>query len=422
MLTGVLMWILFGLVVGAIAKFVMPGRDPGGLGVTIALGIAGALVAGLLGQLVGFYTAGDAAGLITSVLGAVICCSPTACCARRRPGRPRVAERRRAMSGPLLFVVAAISLMPAAQQERQMGGAGILTFTDPGYRGQNATFRQDVADLSSYRFNDRISSFRVAPGEMWRLRVVLLPWPMPGVLRRGTRPPVPGVERQDFVDGVCPGPVGPSSRRASCQAALGRLGHRVVLGSELPGRSPDVDGGVGRSRSLNFDNRAASLRIHGSQPWEVCADSVFRNCLVVNSDWGDLRRLGPYRRISSVRPWNSGGDYEGPTTLPGVVEQLRLYEHVGYGGRNLPINKTCQRYRVSLARSAHASPAVCGSCATARTSVAAALSSIAMFRTCAHGVCAVECGRRGPRSKGGWHPGLAKRRARPGGLTSPISQ
>ena len=72
MLTGVLMWILFGLVVGAIAKFVMPGRDPGGLGVTIALGIAGALVAGLLGQLVGFYTAGDAAGLITSVLGAVL--------------------------------------------------------------------------------------------------------------------------------------------------------------------------------------------------------------------------------------------------------------------------------------------------------------------------------------------------------------
>jgi uncharacterized membrane protein YeaQ/YmgE (transglycosylase-associated protein family) len=69
---GILGWILFGLIVGVIAKLVMPGKDPGGIVVTILLGIAGALVAGFLGQLAGFYAAGDPAGLIMSVLGAVL--------------------------------------------------------------------------------------------------------------------------------------------------------------------------------------------------------------------------------------------------------------------------------------------------------------------------------------------------------------
>jgi uncharacterized membrane protein YeaQ/YmgE (transglycosylase-associated protein family) len=69
---GIVGWILFGLIVGVVAKLVMPGRDPGGVAVTIALGIAGALVAGLLGQLAGFYGPGDAAGLIMSVIGAVL--------------------------------------------------------------------------------------------------------------------------------------------------------------------------------------------------------------------------------------------------------------------------------------------------------------------------------------------------------------
>jgi uncharacterized membrane protein YeaQ/YmgE (transglycosylase-associated protein family) len=69
---GILGWILFGLIVGVVAKLLMPGRDPGGIVVTIMLGIAGAVVAGLLGQLAGFYGPGDNAGLIMSVIGAVL--------------------------------------------------------------------------------------------------------------------------------------------------------------------------------------------------------------------------------------------------------------------------------------------------------------------------------------------------------------
>lgn len=69
---GVLGWILFGLIAGVIAKLLMPGKDPGGFIVTILLGIAGALLGGFLGRALGFYAEGEAAGLIMSVVGAII--------------------------------------------------------------------------------------------------------------------------------------------------------------------------------------------------------------------------------------------------------------------------------------------------------------------------------------------------------------
>jgi len=69
---GVLGWILFGLVVGIIAKFLMPGRDPGGFIVTILLGIAGALVGGYLGRAVGWYREGDPVGFVVAIIGAII--------------------------------------------------------------------------------------------------------------------------------------------------------------------------------------------------------------------------------------------------------------------------------------------------------------------------------------------------------------
>jgi len=64
--------LLIGLVVGALAKLIMPGRDPGGVFVTMLIGIAGALVAGFLGRLLGLYAVGQGAGFIMSLLGAIL--------------------------------------------------------------------------------------------------------------------------------------------------------------------------------------------------------------------------------------------------------------------------------------------------------------------------------------------------------------
>jgi uncharacterized membrane protein YeaQ/YmgE (transglycosylase-associated protein family) len=68
----ILSWIVFGLVIGLIAKLLMPGRDPGGFIVTILLGIAGALVGGFIGRAMGFYGSNQSAGWLMSILGAII--------------------------------------------------------------------------------------------------------------------------------------------------------------------------------------------------------------------------------------------------------------------------------------------------------------------------------------------------------------
>lgn len=69
---GVIGWIVIGLLAGAIAKLIMPGRDPGGCIVTILLGIAGALLAGFLGKAIGWYGPGEAAGFLAAIVGAIL--------------------------------------------------------------------------------------------------------------------------------------------------------------------------------------------------------------------------------------------------------------------------------------------------------------------------------------------------------------
>jgi uncharacterized membrane protein YeaQ/YmgE (transglycosylase-associated protein family) len=68
----ILLWIVFGLVVGVVAKFIFPGRDPGGMVLTIVLGIVGAMVGGWLGRVLGFYRPGEAAGFVMAVVGAIV--------------------------------------------------------------------------------------------------------------------------------------------------------------------------------------------------------------------------------------------------------------------------------------------------------------------------------------------------------------
>jgi uncharacterized membrane protein YeaQ/YmgE (transglycosylase-associated protein family) len=70
---GIIGWIIIGLIVGAIAKLLMPGRDPGGWIVTILIGIAGSLIAGWGGaHLFNWYQDGSAPGWIASIIGAVV--------------------------------------------------------------------------------------------------------------------------------------------------------------------------------------------------------------------------------------------------------------------------------------------------------------------------------------------------------------
>ena len=69
---SVLGWMLFGLIVGLIAKLVMPGRDPGGIFVTMLIGIVGALLGGFLGRAIGLSQPPEAAGFFVATLGAIV--------------------------------------------------------------------------------------------------------------------------------------------------------------------------------------------------------------------------------------------------------------------------------------------------------------------------------------------------------------
>jgi uncharacterized membrane protein YeaQ/YmgE (transglycosylase-associated protein family) len=69
---GILGWILFGLVVGIVAKLIMPGRDPGGIIITIILGIVGAPIGGFIGQALNLYEPGEPAGFVGATLGAIL--------------------------------------------------------------------------------------------------------------------------------------------------------------------------------------------------------------------------------------------------------------------------------------------------------------------------------------------------------------
>jgi uncharacterized membrane protein YeaQ/YmgE (transglycosylase-associated protein family) len=68
----ILGWIVFGLIVGVIAKLLMPGRDPGGFILTVLLGIAGAMVGGFVGRVLGLYGPNQAAGYLMSIVGAIL--------------------------------------------------------------------------------------------------------------------------------------------------------------------------------------------------------------------------------------------------------------------------------------------------------------------------------------------------------------
>ncbi len=69
---GIISALIIGLIVGAIAKFLMPGRDPGGWIITILLGLAGSFIAHFLGRALGWYGDGEPAGFIASIIGAII--------------------------------------------------------------------------------------------------------------------------------------------------------------------------------------------------------------------------------------------------------------------------------------------------------------------------------------------------------------
>jgi hypothetical protein len=216
----------------------------------------------------------------------------------------------------------------AQPQDRQMGGIGITVFADIGYRGENATFRNDQPDLGVAGFGNRISSLQVAPGEVWEV--------CEGV---NYRPPCQvfsgnesDLRRRSWND-----------RISSLRRIRGGRGGGGGGGFPNPGRGRLVlyadERYRGQTFQINgptpslgsFNDKAESLRIDGGA-WDVCEDINYGKCRTISRDMPNLSALGLVKRISSVRPsFNGGGDgFPPPPPLQPV--RLVLYDRDRYRG------------------------------------------------------------------------------------------
>ena len=216
-----------------------------------------------------------------------------------------------------------------------MGGIGITVFRDENFRGQNATFRQDVPDLRQYGFNDRITSLRVAPGDFWEAceapnyqgRCQVFSGEERDLRRVGWTDRISSLRR---VRGGGGGEFRPPS--------FSRVGIVLYDDPFFRGNSLPLEGPIDNLRSQNFHDRAESVRVISGR-WEICAEPGFRRCQIVDRDVTQLSSLGLNKKLSSVRPvgYGSGGGNRPP--YPKGRARLILFDAERYLGRSYPLDE-----------------------------------------------------------------------------------
>lgn len=250
------------------------------------------------------------------------------------------------------LVVALLTGMAAdaGAQGRDMGGIGLTVYADPNFRGANATFRNDVVNLQSVGMNDRISSLQAAPGEFWEVcehdsfrgRCQVFSGSEPNLRQRGWNDIISSVRRVRGPGGPgYPGPYPPVTQPYPSPGPGYRpQGLVLYTGVNYSGAQQVFTAAVPDLRRMNFDNRAASLRLPPGEVWEVCRDRNFRNCLQVNTDWPSLNNLSMVGQISSLRPrrdLGGGGGWPGQQPAP-LPQPYPPGQNVGravlYDGRN----------------------------------------------------------------------------------------
>jgi Beta/Gamma crystallin len=211
----------------------------------------------------------------------------------------------------LLGAIAALAASFVAGQDRgdrDMGRVGITVFENPDYRGRNATFRDEVPNLSDYNLNDRISSFRIARGESWEVcehkdfggRCTVF---------SGDEPDLARVSWNDMITSLRPvrGRQDRDGRDRDGRDRDGRDGRRryeeprLILFErpDFRGRSREVTGT--EDEISDFNDRAQSARAVGR--WELCEHKGFRGrCVTISGDVPDLEAFRFRNKLTSARP------------------------------------------------------------------------------------------------------------------------
>ena len=227
------------------------------------------------------------------------------------------------------------SIPVLAQQDRQMGEIGIRVFEDIAYGGLNATFRRDTPDLRSSGLDKQISSLRVAPGEIWEVcegrsytgRCRVFSGNEPDLRKRGWNDVISSLRRVR----------GGQDLEAEQMRPPASGGLELYAGTQYSGQRKVVSGSVRDLRSIDFNDRAVSVRVPRGQVWEVCVSADYDDCRVVDRNYPDLSVLGVSRLVSSVRRRSGGRG-----TYPPVSEEaeLVLYDREDFAGRSVTIDRS----------------------------------------------------------------------------------
>ncbi|MEO8190566.1 MAG: beta/gamma crystallin-related protein [Acidobacteriota bacterium] len=209
-------------------------------------------------------------------------------------------------------------------QERPIGGIGITVFEDVGYRGRNATIRDEVSNLSDYHLNDRVSSFRIARGEFWEVcehkdfggRCAVFSADEPDLRRVSWDDQITSVRRvrRDRREERGRG-------RGYAERPRERFGIVMFEEEDLRGARREFE----REETDLYGGRVSSLDVRGS--WEICDRPSFRGrCVTVSGEVPSLRSYGMQNRIASARPLR-GDRGDGRGSPPPDLENPRLILH-----------------------------------------------------------------------------------------------
>jgi hypothetical protein len=239
----------------------------------------------------------------------------------------------------------------AAQRDRQMGGLGLEAFEDKNFNGRSATFLDDTPDLRTTGMSSRISSLRIANGQTWQVCT--------GINYTGRCQVFSGNEsdlakRTGWNDAIMSlrrvggnrgggGPVGPGFGGGPGFGPGPGRGVELYAGTRYSGQRKAVTSSVSNLRSIDFNDRASSLRIARGEVWEICVNANYDDCRVVDDDVPDLGVIGLNREISSMRPRFNGRGGGGPAIgRPRIV----FYSEIGYRGRSTTLERDTPNLRL----------------------------------------------------------------------------
>jgi len=225
----------------------------------------------------------------------------------------------------MAIVLLGTATLCSAQTGRQMGGVGITVFVDRDFRGTARTFHNDVPDLRSYGMDNRISSLRIGPGEMWEVCAaphyrggcVVVSGDEPDLRRNNWNDKINSLRR--FRGGVGPGNPPPG-------------GDYIVFFNQTNFRGSPTNFS-GPVSSLN--RRAQSVTIGGV--WQLCDGRNFTGrCITLENSTPDLGRYGLRNRVGSARPVGSSAGLNPPGSMSDWY--VVLFDQPNYRGNPTNFN------------------------------------------------------------------------------------